>query len=64
MANRYYHLRLTMVGSTLTGAIATSTSGTFTTVGSGTDTSYATGRIGLRSWGTATTFDVVKVTGR
>lgn len=64
VANRYYHLRLTMVGSTLTGAISTSTNGTFTTVGSGTDTSYATGRIGLRSWGTATTFDVVKVTGR
>jgi len=62
VANRYYHLRLTMVGSTLTGAISTSTAGPFTTVGSGTDASYATGRIGLRSWGTATTFDVVKVT--
>jgi glucose/arabinose dehydrogenase len=62
--NRYYHLRLTMVGSRLTGAISADGGRTFTTVGAGNDTAYRSGRIGLRSWSTSTTFDVVRVIAR
>ena len=58
---RYYHLRLEMKGSTLTAAVSSNGGGSFSVLGSGTDGRYATGRIGLRSWGAATTFDVVRV---
>jgi len=52
-----------MVGSTLTAAV--STDGTaFTDLGSGSDTAYTSGRIGLRSWGTKATFDDVRVVDR
>jgi hypothetical protein len=57
----YYHLRLDMTGSTLTASVAVGSNGTFTTLGTATDTSYPSGRIGLRSAGTRASFDTVKV---
>ena len=57
----YYHLRLDMTGSTLTASVAVGGNGTFTTLGTATDTSYPSGRIGLRSAGTRASFDTVKV---
>jgi hypothetical protein len=50
-----------MTGSTLTASVAVGSNGTFTTLGTATDTSYPSGRIGLRSAGTRASFDTVKV---
>lgn len=48
-----YWLRFTVVGSTLSGAI--STDGTnYTNLGSTTDSTFASGKVGLRTWGGAT----------
>jgi glucose/arabinose dehydrogenase len=60
-ANTTYQLRLDLKGSTLTASVATSPNGPFTTLGSVTDSSYASGRIGLRSDAAGASFDLVKV---
>ena len=61
-AGTWVKLRLTMSGSTLRAEY--STDGTaFTVLGSATDTRYAAGKIGLRSWTAAAYFDEVLVQG-
>ena len=60
-ANTWYRLKLTMSGSALTAAW--STNGTnFTTLGTATDATFATGRIALRTSSVAGAFDDVLVT--
>jgi hypothetical protein len=64
IANAFYFLRLDMRGSLLTAAVAADagTYHTFTILGSGTDTSFTAGKIGVRSWGSTARFDEIKVT--
>jgi hypothetical protein len=63
-ANTYYHLRLEMKGSSLVASVSTNGGATFTRLGSATDASYTSGRIGVRGWGTRSWFDAVKVFAR
>jgi hypothetical protein len=66
VANAFYFLRLDMRGSLLTAFVALeSGSGhSFRLLGSGTDTSFATGKIGVRSWGSTARFGEIRVTSR
>jgi len=61
-ANHLYALQLTLSGSTLRAALSQDGT-TFTALGSASDTRYASGRIGLRTWGGLTAaFSNVAVT--
>jgi hypothetical protein len=62
-ANAFYHLRLEMYGSQLTASVAAEQGAghTFMVLGSGTDTSFATGKIAVRAWGSAAKFGEVRV---
>ena len=61
-ANTWLRLRLTMNGSTLTAE--SSTDGTnYTALGSATDSTFTTGRVGLRAWGSPAFFDDALVQG-
>jgi hypothetical protein len=59
--NTYYLLRLSVVGTSIQLSVSTDWGATFQNVGAGTDGQYLTGRIGLRSWWTAASFDSVAV---
>jgi hypothetical protein len=59
-AGTWARLRLTMSGSTLRAEMAADGTA-FTLLGTATDTRYASGRIGLRSWGPTGYFDEVLV---
>jgi hypothetical protein len=61
VANQEYQLKLDMQGSLLTASISTDGGASYTTLGSVNDSTYASGRIGLRSWDTTTYVDDVKV---
>jgi len=52
MANIRYTLRLDMNGSILTASLSTDGGKTYKLLGSGTDTTYTSGKIGLRTFGT------------
>lgn len=60
-SNTYYLLRLDMNGSTLTASYSTDYGSTWNTLGSGNDSTYSSGGIGVRVWGTAGRFDQIKV---
>ena len=59
-AGSWVRLRLTMTGNTLRAEASTDGT-TFTLLGTATDGRYASGRIGLRSWGATAYFDEVLV---
>ncbi len=62
-ANTYYLMRLDMQGSNLTASISTDFGNTFQTLGGASDSSYATGMIGVESFGSGgDSFDQIKVT--
>ncbi|MBO0700547.1 MAG: hypothetical protein J2P46_19275, partial [Zavarzinella sp.] len=61
-AGTWLRLRLTMNGSTLT-AESSLDGNTYTTLGTATDGSYATGRIGVRAWFATAYFNDVLVQG-
>ncbi|HEY5583152.1 MAG TPA: glycoside hydrolase [Ruminiclostridium sp.] len=61
VANTYYLMRLDMNGSTLTASVSTDYGSSFSTLGSGQDTRYTSGKIGVRSWGSGGAFDAIKV---
>jgi hypothetical protein len=63
LTNAFYHLRLEMHGSLLTASVAADggTGHTFLPLGSGTDTSFTTGKIGIRAWGSTAKFDEIRV---
>ena len=62
-SNSHYRLRLVFNGAVISAFIAYNGTNTFQALGSGTDASYTSGRIGLRSWGSGTArFDNVDVT--
>jgi hypothetical protein len=63
-ANTYYHLRLEMKGASLVASVSTDGGRTFNRLGAATDATYASGRIGVRGWGTRSWFDAVKVFAR
>ncbi|GAB4210133.1 MAG: hypothetical protein OHK0022_42620 [Roseiflexaceae bacterium] len=60
-AGSYYLLRFTVQGSTLSASISTDFGQTFQPLGSGSDSTFASGRIGLRSSSTTARFDQVRV---
>gem|GEM_PF-1725016 len=60
----YYLLRFDMHANTLSASVSTDWGSTFTALGTGQDSSYTAGKIGLRAWGGAGQFDVVQVTTR
>lgn len=63
--NVQYLVRLAVVGSRLTASLARDYTRTFTTLGSANDSTYASGRVGLRAWGgMQATFDDVRVYGK
>ena len=53
-----------MTGSSLVASVSTNGGKTFTRLGAATDTTYASGRVGVRGWGTRSWFDAVKVFAR
>ncbi|WP_227013503.1 glycoside hydrolase family 30 protein [Paenibacillus psychroresistens] len=59
-SNTYYLTRLDMNGSKLSASISTDFGNSFVTLGSGQDTLYSSGKIGVRSWGTGGSFDAIK----
>jgi hypothetical protein len=61
-AGGWVRLRLTMSGSSLKTEMSKDGT-TFSVLGTATDSSYAAGRIGLRSWGVMASFDEVLVQG-
>ena len=62
-SNTHYRLRLAFTGAVISAFISYNGSDTFAALGSGTDASFVSGKIGLRSWGSGTTrFDNVNVT--
>lgn len=63
-AGNYYLLRLDLSGSTLTASVSVDYGNFFQVLGSGSDNTYSTGKIGLRSWGSGGRFDAIKVTSR
>jgi len=56
-------LRFDVSGSQLSGYVEYEGATTWTPLGSGTDTTYATGKIGLRNAGASASFSAVSVTG-
>jgi hypothetical protein len=63
-ARNYYLLRLSMVGSSIEVSASTDWGATFLRLGGGIDSGYASGRIGVRHWGSRATFDRVEVLAR
>ncbi len=62
-SNPDYRLRLAFSGSVISAFVAYNDTSNFQALGSGTDTSYTSGKVGLRSWATnAARFDNVAVT--
>jgi glucose/arabinose dehydrogenase len=61
VAKTYYTLKLTMKGSALTAYVSTNNGASWTRLGSATSATFASGRIGARSYGTTAAFDNVKV---
>lgn len=59
--NSYYLIRFDLNGSTLTMSYSTNYGSTWNTLGSGSDSTWSSGKIGLRVWGTTGRFDQVKV---
>ena len=64
VANTYYLMRLDLNANTLTASVSTNWGASFQTLGSGTDTSYPSGNVGFRSWGSGGRFDVITVVSR
>ncbi|BCL83713.1 FN3 and CBM6-CBM35-CBM36_like domain-containing protein [Ktedonobacteria bacterium brp13] len=60
-ANTYYLVRFNMNGSTLTMSYSTDNGNTWATLGSGTDGTWSSGKVGVRVWGTTGRFDQMKV---
>ncbi|HMO25310.1 MAG TPA: cellulase family glycosylhydrolase [Tepidisphaeraceae bacterium] len=59
--NVSYDLRLTLVGTSLTAAVKPSTStGSFTYLGTATDSTWSSGAVGLRDWGGAGRFESIE----
>jgi hypothetical protein len=61
VANRQYHIKLDMQGSQFTALISTDGGTSWTTLGSVTDSTYSSGRIGVRAWDTTVYVDDVQV---
>lgn len=61
VANKEYRLKLDMQGSLLTASISTDGGATFEVLGSVDDSTYSSGRIGLRAWDTTAYVDDVEV---
>jgi hypothetical protein len=61
VAGRRYHLKLDMQGSQLTALISTDGGASYTTLGGVNDSTYSSGRIGVRAWDTTAYVDDVKV---
>ena len=59
--NVYYLIRFDLNGSTLTMSYSTDNGSSWNTLGSGNDSTWSSGQIGLRVWGTTGRFDQVKV---
>jgi hypothetical protein len=57
-----YVLKLTLVNTSLTAAVSVDGGTTFRTLGTGVDSQYRVGRIGLKTRSTAASFDDVRVT--
>ena len=60
-ARNYYLLRLSMVGSSISVSISTDWGASFQQLGTGSDTEFGAGKVGLRSWGSPASFDYVEV---
>jgi alpha-L-arabinofuranosidase len=60
-ARDYYLLRLSLVGSSIDVSISTDWGTSFQRLGGGSDTEFAAGKVGLRSWGSPARFDSVEV---
>ena len=60
-ARHYYLLRLSMVGSSLGVSISTDWGMSFQPLGTGSDTEFGAGKVGVRSWGSPASFDSVEV---
>ena len=60
-AGDYYLLRLSMVGSSLGVSISTDWGTSFQPLGTGSDTEFGAGKVGVRSWGSPARFDSVEV---
>ena len=61
-AGTYYLVKFSVNGNTLSFSYSPDFGGnTWTTLGSGTDSTWSTGKIGVRTWGTTGRFDQVKV---
>ena len=60
-AHEYYLLRLSMVGSSIGVSISTDWGTSFQPLGSGSDTEFGAGKVGVRSWGSSARFDNVEV---
>jgi len=63
-ADTYYLLRLDVSGSSLTASVSTDYGSSFQNLGSATDSSFGSGRVGLRATGPAASFDEIRVTAR
>ncbi len=63
-AGEYYLLRLSFTGSSIDAFVSTDWGTTFQWLGRGTDTEFAAGKIGVRSWGSPASFDNVEVWSR
>lgn len=61
VANRQYHLKLDMQGARLTALISSNGGASWTTLGSVNDSTYGSGRIGVRAWDTTAYVDDVRV---
>jgi alpha-L-arabinofuranosidase len=60
-AGQYYRLRLSLVGSSINVYVSTDWGVSFQWLGGGSDTEFASGAIGVRSWGSPASFDYVDV---
>ncbi|MGN9812858.1 hypothetical protein ACTMSW_26335 [Micromonospora sp. BQ11] len=60
-AGSYYLLRLDMSGSTLSASVSTTFGSSFQSLGSGTDSAYTSGAIGVRAVGHPASFDDLRV---
>jgi alpha-L-arabinofuranosidase len=60
-AGEYSLLRLSLTGSSIDVLASTDWGATFQRLGGGSDTEFAAGRIGMRSWGSPASFDNVEV---
>lgn len=63
-ANSYYLLRFTLNGSTLSGEYSTNFGSSFLPLGSGSDSTFSSGKIGVRATSSAARWDQLRVTAR